>query len=53
MQKDININKIGFVGLGVMGMSMFKNVAKCKEFTAQGFDNDNSKLSTLQKLNLK
>ena len=40
MQKDININKIGFVGLGVMGMSMFKNVAKCKEFTAQGFDNE-------------
>ncbi len=53
MQKDMNINKIGFVGLGVMGMSMFKNLAKCKEFTVQGFDNDNSKLSTLQKLNLK
>ena len=53
MQKDININKIGFVGLGVMGMSMFKNLAKSKEFTVQGFDNDNSKLSTLQKLNLK
>ena len=52
MQKDININKIGFVGLGVMGMSMFKNVAKCREFTLQGFDNDNSKLSTLQKMNL-
>ena len=52
MQKDININKIGFVGLGVMGMSMFKNLAKCKEFNLQGFDNDNSKLSNLQKMNL-
>ena len=53
MQKDININKIGFVGLGVMGMSMFKNLAKCKEFTVQGFDNDNSKLSALQNMSLK
>mgnify|MGYP001169618136 FL=1 len=53
MQKDININKIGFVGLGVMGMSMFKNLAKCKEFTVQGFDNDNSKLRTLQNMSLK
>ena len=53
MQKDFNINKIGFVGLGVMGMSMFKNLAKCKEFTVQGFDNDNSKISTLQNMSLK
>ena len=28
MKKDINIKKIGFIGLGVMGMSMFKNLAK-------------------------
>ena len=53
MQKDININKIGFVGLGVMGMPMFKNVAKSEEFSLQGFDNDKSKLGTLQKMNMK
>ena len=33
MKKDINIKKIGFIGLGVMGMSMFKNLAKYKEYT--------------------
>ena len=53
MQKDININKIGFIGLGVMGMSMFKNLANCKELSLQGFDNDNAKLSTLKKMQLK
>ena len=53
MQKNININKIGFVGLGVMGMPMFKNVAKSEEFSLQGFDNDKSKLGTLQKMNMK
>ena len=52
MQKDININKIGFVGLGVMGMSMFRNLAKCKKITVQGYDNDNTKLKSLKKLNL-
>ena len=31
MTKDTNIKKIGFIGLGVMGMSMFKNLAKCKK----------------------
>ena len=53
MLKDININKIGFVGLGVMGMSMFKNLAKYKGYTLQGFDSDNNKLNSLKKLNLK
>ncbi len=53
MQKDINITKIGFVGLGVMGMSMFKNLANCKELSLQGFDKDNTKLITLKKMNLK
>ncbi len=53
MLKDINIKKIGFVGLGVMGMSMFKNLAKYKELVLQGFDNDNTKLSNLKKLSLK
>ena len=52
MQKDMIINKIGFVGLGVMGMSMFKNIAKCKKLTVQGYDNDNKKLNSLKKLNL-
>ena len=33
MLKDININKIGFIGLGVMGMSMFKNLAKYKKLS--------------------
>ena len=53
MQKDIIINKIGFVGLGVMGMSMFKNLAKFKELTLLGFDNDKTKLSNLKKMNLR
>ena len=53
MKKDINIKKIGFIGLGVMGMSMFKNLAKYREYTIQGFDNDNNKLNSLKKLNLK
>ena len=53
MKKDINIKKIGFIGLGVMGMSMFKNLAKYKEYTLQGFDSDNNKLNSLKKLNLK
>ena len=46
MKKDINIKKIGFIGLGVMGMSMFKNLTKYKELSPQGFDIDNDKLST-------
>ncbi len=53
MNKDTNIKKIGFIGLGVMGMSMFKNLAKYKEYTLQGFDSDNNKLNSLKKLNLK
>ena len=53
MQKNITINTVGFIGLGVMGMSMFKNLTKCKEFSTQGFDIDNAKLSTLKKMNLK
>ena len=53
MKKNININKIGFVGLGVMGMSMFKNLSSCKELSLQGFDKDNTKLITLKKMNLK
>ena len=53
MQKNIKINTVGFIGLGVMGMSMFKNLAKFKELTLQGFDNDNTKLSNLKKMNLK
>ena len=53
MKKDINIKKIGFIGLGVMGMSMFKNLAKYKEYTLQGFDSDNNKLNSIKKLNLK
>ena len=53
MLKDININKIGFVGLGVMGMSMFKNLAKYKGYTLQGFDSENNKLNSFKKLNLK
>ena len=53
MKKDINIKKIGFIGLGVMGMSMFKNLAKYKEYTLQGFDSDNDKLNSIKKLNLK
>ena len=44
MKKNIKINTVGFIGLGVMGMSMFKNLAKFKELTLQGFDNDNTKL---------
>ncbi len=52
MQNNININKIGFVGLGVMGMSMFRNIAKCEKITVQGYDNNNKKLSKLKKLNL-
>ena len=53
MQKNIKINTVGFIGLGVMGMSMFKNLTKCKELSPQGFDIDNDKLSTLKKMNLK
>ena len=53
MQEDISIKKVGFIGLGVMGMSMFKNLAKYKEYTLQGFDSDNNKLNLLKKLNLK
>ena len=53
MNKDINIKKIGFIGLGVMGMSMFKNLAKYKEYILQGFDSDNDKLNSIKKLNLK
>ena len=52
MKKVININTVGFIGLGVMGMSMFKNIAKCKDLTVQGFDNDTKKLNELKKLNL-
>ncbi len=52
MKKVIKINTVGFIGLGVMGMSMFKNIAKCKDFTVQGFDNDTNKLNALKKLNL-
>ena len=50
MKKDINIKKIGFIGLGVMGMSMFKNLAKYKEYTLQGFDSDNDKLNSIKKI---
>ena len=53
MNKDTNIKKIGFIGLGVMGMSMFKNLAKYKKYSLQGFDSDNNKLNSLKKLNLK
>ena len=53
MKKDISIKKIGFIGLGVMGMSMFKNLAKYKEYILQGFDSDNDKLNSIKKLNLK
>ena len=53
MQKNIKINTVGFIGLGVMGMSMFKNLTKYKELSLQGFDIDNDKLSTLKKMNLK
>ena len=53
MQKNIKINTVGFIGLGVMGMSMFKNLTKFKELSPQGFDIDNTKLSTLKKMNLK
>ena len=53
MKKNIKINTVGFIGLGVMGMSMFKNLAKFKELTLLGFDNDNNKLNSLKKLNLK
>ena len=53
MQKNIKINTVGFIGLGVMGMSMFKNLTKYKELSPQGFDIDNDKLSTLKKMNLK
>ena len=49
MKKVIKINTVGFIGLGVMGMSMFKNIAKCKYLTVQGFDNDTNKLNTLKK----
>ena len=53
MQINIKINTVGFIGLGVMGMSMFKNLTKCKELSPQGFDIDNVKLSTLKKMNFK
>ena len=53
MQKNIKTNTVGFIGLGVMGMSMFKNLTKYKELSPQGFDIDNDKLSTLKKMNLK
>ena len=53
MQKNIKINTVGFIGLGVMGMSMFKNLTKYKELSLQGFDIDDAKLSTLKKMNLK
>ena len=36
MQKNIKINTVGFIGLGVMGMSMFKNLTKYKELSPQG-----------------
>ena len=52
MQKNVKINTVGFIGLGVMGMSMFKNLTKYKELSPQGFDIDNDKLSTLKKMNL-
>ena len=47
MQKNVKINTVGFIGLGVMGMSMFKNLAKYKELSLQGFDIDNDKLLSL------
>ena len=53
MKKNIKINSVGFIGLGVMGMSMFKNLTKYKKLSVQGFDIDNAKLSTLKKMNLK
>ncbi len=52
MKKDIHINTIGFIGLGVMGMSMFKNITNYKSISAQGFDSDKNKLDLLKKLNL-
>ncbi len=42
---EINeINNIGFVGLGVMGMSMFKNLSKSKIYKVIGFDIDRKKM---------
>ena len=32
MKKNIKINTVGFVGLGVMGMSMFKNLIVVKNY---------------------
>ena len=52
MKIEININNIGFIGLGVMGMSMFRNLSKRETLTLQGFYNDKSKLKILDNLNL-
>ena len=42
---EINeINNIGFVGLGVMGMSMFKNLSKSRIYKVIGFDIDRKKM---------
>ena len=39
------IKKIGFVGLGVMGMSMFRNLSKSYNYEVTGFDIDKEKMS--------
>ena len=39
------IKKIGFIGLGVMGMSMFRNLSKSNNYEVNGFDIDKEKMN--------
>ena len=39
------IKKIGFIGLGVMGMSMFRNLSKSNKYEVNGFDIDKEKMN--------
>ena len=45
MQKNKKINTVGFIGLGVMGMSMFRNLSKSYNYEVTGFDIDKEKMS--------
>ena len=52
MNKKINVKTIGFIGLGVMGMPMFKNLCSNKNLNVNGYDINSLKLNEIKKLKL-
>jgi len=52
MNEKINVKTIGFIGLGVMGMPMFKNLCSNKNLNVNGYDINSLKLNEIKKLKL-